>query len=226
MYLKKLIEQVISPRTERVIWFDMLRLRTRLFSPTEHVELEDRKLHFGCGSHRIPGWLNVDVKGSDCDVDLASGDLPWPDNCFKVAVGLHVIEHLELRHELIPLFEELRRVIRPEGAVWVSCPDIERICKSYQENGLSDLVQDRQKRFPEFSLGEVPDVHMINILFHQAGEHRNLFDFDLLKWAFTHTGFEQVERMSESDLLQRFPEFPQRNDDYQSLYVRAVTPSV
>ena len=55
-------------------------------------------------------------------------------------------------------------------------------------------------------------------LLHRPG---NLFDFELLEWALTSTGFQDVRRISEADLLARFPEFPERGDDLQSLYVRA-----
>lgn len=176
--LKKKIKEILSPRTAKLIRFDLMRLCARL-SPVGQSVAKSENLHFGCGSHRVPNWLNVDVKDSDWDVDLASGELPWPNDHFKAAVGRHVIEHLELEHELLPLFGELRRVIQPGGIILVSCPDIERICNSYMESGMSDLVQDRQSRFPEFDLDRFPDTHMINILFHQNGEHRNLFDFDL-----------------------------------------------
>jgi hypothetical protein len=31
------------------------------------------KLHFGCGERKVNGWLNVDLVGSEVDVDLTSG---------------------------------------------------------------------------------------------------------------------------------------------------------
>jgi hypothetical protein len=36
------------------------------------------------------------------------------------------------------------------------------------------------------------------------------------------SGFRDVRRVSEADLLARFPEFPFRGDDLHSLYLRAV----
>jgi hypothetical protein len=63
---------------------------------------------------------------------------------------------------------------------------------------------------------------MDNIMFHQDGEHKNLFDFDLLRWALEQSGFGDVRRRTEADLLVRFPECPCRDDDSQSLYVSAV----
>ena len=88
---------------------------------------------------------------------------------------------------------------------------------------------DRIRRQPEYSLGDVPVSHLINDLFHQGGEHRNLFDFALLTWALEKSGFQQITRTSEPEFLARFPEFPPRRDEQQSLYVFArptLLPSV
>ena len=68
----------------------------------------------------------------------------------------------------------------------------------------------------------VPTQHMINNYFRQCAEHKNLFDFELLEWALKQAGFGQVVRVVEKDLLERFPEFPYRGDDYHSVYARAL----
>lgn len=163
-----------------------------------------RRLHLGCGSRRIEGWLNVDLRNSDRDVDLAGEALPWPDDAFHAAVAQHVIE--------------------PGGEVWLSCPDMRRACEHYVRGELEDLIEDRQSRYPEYSLGDLPSSHFLNELFHQGGEHRNLFDFDLLRFVLNRAGFVEVRRVGEADLLARFPGFPARHDDLQSLYVVAVVP--
>jgi predicted SAM-dependent methyltransferase len=183
------------------------------------------KLHLGAGGRNVAGWLNVDLRGSDYDVDLGSGRLPWRADSFDCVVSEHTIEHLELRTELLPLLSELSRVIRPGGEIWLSCPDIEKICRSYIDHRMVDLLEDRQTRWPKYSLGEAPSSHLINELFHQSGEHKNLFDFELLEWALRSTGFVAVRRVCETDLLARFPDFPARNDDAQSLYVAASIPT-
>jgi predicted SAM-dependent methyltransferase len=226
MTLKNVLHAALSPRTVKLIHFDLLRLRARLASSWRRPAATRRdKLHFGCGSVRIPGWLNVDVAGSDWDIDLGSGSVPWPDNSFDVAVGLHVIEHLELHQELLPLLRELRRVIRPGGTLWVSTPDLETICEEYEDDRLERLLADRRKRFPSFDLGGAPTVHLINHFFNQNGEHRNLFDFPFLEWTLRQAGLEQVERADEHAFLERFAMFPRRDDDLQSVYVRATVPA-
>lgn len=84
------------------------------------------------------------------------------------------------------------------------------------------MIEDRQKRLPHWSLNGLPDQHFMNDLFHQELEHRNLFDFDLLKWTLEQAGFTQVERVDEQALQAAYPAFPSRNDDYQSVYVKAT----
>ena len=99
---------------------------------------------------------------------------------------------------------------------------------------MSDLIDDRQGRsrlhlhwggewslVKEVGIEGVPSSHMVNSIFYQDYEHRNLFDFSLLKWVLNICGFTDVERVDEKSLLERFPEIPERNDDKQSLYVRA-----
>jgi predicted SAM-dependent methyltransferase len=215
--------RVFAPRTVDLIHFDLMRLRARTRTPRRLQTAGSNKLHFGCGDRIVPGWLNVDVSGTEHVVDLACGSLPWVDDSFDVIAGQQVIEHLELVSELLPLFHELYRVARPGAELWVSCPDLEKVCRSYFEHRGADLIADRLSR-PHGDLGMdcIPSVQMINNLFQQNGEHRNLLDLELLGWALGHAGFRCVERVSEDDFLARHPEFPRRNDDYCSLYVRAI----
>jgi predicted SAM-dependent methyltransferase len=216
----------LGDRTIRLLRLDLARARARLHG----IWRGDRRakvapprpfIHLGCGQRRVSGWLNVDVIGSEFDIDLASGRLPWSDASADAFVAQHVIEHLQLDPELLPLFTEMRRVLRPDGEVWLSCPDLATVCRSYVDGTLDRLIDDRRARMPDWRFEGVPRSQFVNDLFTQAGEHVNLFDEELLRWALQQAGFATVERVRESDLLARFPEFPERHDDMQSLYVRA-----
>jgi predicted SAM-dependent methyltransferase len=216
--------RLISRRTSHALKFDLLRLRARFRHPRAAVQPDYPRLHLGCGKRRVTGWLNVDVAGSDYDVDLASGALPWSDGSFDQVVSQQVIEHLDLDTELIPLLVELRRVLRPGGEIWLSTPDLERICDSYAQDRGRLLEADRKARWPDFNLAGKPPQHMLNVLFHQGGEHQNLFDYDFLEWLMQHTGFTGCERTDEEAFLRLFPEFPRRDDDRTSVYLRARVP--
>ena len=224
--------KLLSRRTLSLLRFDLLRATTRLRQRRATERPARRRLHFGCGSTQVQGWLNVDLTHSDQNVDLTAGPLPWPDGTFDVAASQHVIEHLELTSELLPLLTELSRVLVPGGELWLSCPDMEKLCRSYLEHRMRDLVEDRERRSrlhwkrpwtldAEVGIAGVPTSQMLNSVFYQGHEHRNLFDFELLEWALRRSGFTEVERTDETAWLERFPEFPSRGDDAQSLYVRA-----
>lgn len=221
--LSRLSRSLFSPRTYKGIKLDLLRARARLrrYGQREIIPANS-KVHVGCGPRLIPGWLNIDVTKSDYDVDLASGHLPWKSASFEAVVSQHLIEHLELEDELLPLLRELHRVLKTGGEIWLSGPDIDKACRSYLEHKMVDLLTDRKTRWSSFSLGEIPTSHLINHLFHQDGEHKNLFDFEILEWALRATGFSQIENVSERHLLRRFPEFLPRYDDLQTLYVKAI----
>jgi predicted SAM-dependent methyltransferase len=135
-----------------------------------------------------------------------------------------MIEHLDLKSEVLPLLCETLRVLVPGGELWLSTPDIEKVCRSYLDHRMQDMVEDRKPRWRGYSLGEYPSSQMINDLFHQGGSHLNLFDFTLMDWALSKCGFVRIQRTLEADLLERFPGFPVRNDDLQTLYVRAWKP--
>lgn len=180
-----------------------------------------RKLHLGCGTRRVAGWLNCDVQGSEVDIDLAAGRLPFGDGAFDAVCAQHVIEHLRLGGELEALLRETHRCLAPGGEIWLSCPDMQKIAASYLADGGTALLQDRLSRWPGAGTGDYPASQVVNLLFNQWGEHKNLFDFPLLSAVLTGCGFGDVAETDEAGLLARFPEFPRRNDDAITLYVRA-----
>jgi hypothetical protein len=97
------------------------------------------------------------------------------------------------------------------------------VCHSYLKHRGQDLLDDRLTRAQDFSLGDdVPVQQMINECFHQKGQHKNLFDFDLLAWALQRAGFSACEHVDEQRFKQRFESFPPRHDDYMTLYVKAT----
>lgn len=172
------------------------------------------KWHFGCGSRRIVGWTNTDR-----EVDLGS-TLPFDDGIVKVALGQHVIEHLRLESEVIPLLGELRRVVRHGGELWLSTPDLSIVCHAYVNGTLPLLLEARRRRWRNYQLN-APISHFVNEMFHQSGQHHNLFDFELLDWALRQGGWDNVERSDEQTLRRLHPEVPPRHDAEQTLVVRA-----
>lgn len=213
---------LLSRRTRSSIKFDLLRLSARLRHQLFGRRLPPApRLHFGCGRRVILGWTNVDVCHSPFDIDLAAA-LPWPDQCFDAIASQQVIEHLDLETEFVPLLRELARVARPGAELWLSCPDLAKVCMAYAQDRGRGLLADRNSRFPARLPEGMPSQQVVNILFHQSGEHKNLYDAELLGWLLAAHGFGPAQQVDEATFRGRFPEFPVRGDDEVALYVRAL----
>ena len=212
---------ILSRRTRASLKIDLRRLYARLrHQRTRGCTPPFPRLHFGCGSRHVKEWTNVDVVGSPFDIDLAA-PLPWLGAVFDAIVAQQVIEHLALESELLPLFRELARVARPGAEIWLSCPDMAKVCQGYVSDRGVALKRDRERRWDLNWRDGMPSSQMINVLFHQGNEHKNLYDFDLLSWALTETGFTGVRQTTEKEFRERFPVFPLRDDDTCGLYVCA-----
>ena len=204
--------------------WDLLRAKARLGyrrNLSKKLSFASTKLHLGCGLRKMEGWLNVDLTNSDFDVDLASTPLPFPSSFFDIIVSQQVIEHLRLESELVPLFSELHRIMRPGAWLWLSCPDMEKICRSYAVDRGQALLDDRLRRLPDNpwrSTSYSQDI--INFYFHQCGEHKNIFDYEMLAFELDLAGFSSVVRTSEHDLLFEHHEI-QRGDEFHSIYIKA-----
>lgn len=168
--------------------------------------------------------MNCDIVGSDYDVDLAAVPLPFPDCCFTDIVSQHTIEHLEYDPVVLSLFADCFRMLKPGGKVWFSSPDLEKICAAYVQDRCRTLDAGLMRHWPHADAEGFPVQHRINFYFHQAGEHRNLMDYEMLAWGLLRAGFIDPQKSDEASFLREYPDFPARNDDAESLYVSARKP--
>lgn len=95
-----------------------------------------RRLNWGCGPVPVPGWYNSDVDVAtvtypqEADMrapllhvgDILEG-LPWPDDFFDGAVAHHSLNCLTYA-EIEPALVALRSVIRPDGWLRITVPDV------------------------------------------------------------------------------------------------------
>ena len=90
-----------------------------------------RKLQVGCGTRAWPSFVNLDrlpLAGVDVVADL-DRPLPFADGCFDEAHAEHVLEHVT---DLVRTFEELVRVTRVGGRVFVAVPHFSSV-SAYQD---------------------------------------------------------------------------------------------
>ena len=82
-----------------------------------------RILELGCGQvRRCPNSVTVDRNPNspaDINHDLDVFPYPFTDNMFDIVIAEHVLEHLT---NLIPVVEELHRILKPGGLLYVEVP--------------------------------------------------------------------------------------------------------
>jgi SAM-dependent methyltransferase len=82
-----------------------------------------KKLNIGCGSHRLPGFVNLDKHGSaDVVFDLEECrhlQMPFEDNFFDRMLMSHCFEHIR---DVLPLMQELHRIARPNCSLVIIGP--------------------------------------------------------------------------------------------------------
>ena len=75
------------------------------------------RLNIGCGSHLLPGWINLDPAPIPGTVRGCADAIPLADGSVECAVMFDVIEHLHPRKEVGNALREIARVLQPGGVL-------------------------------------------------------------------------------------------------------------
>lgn len=164
-----------------------------VFSPPEQNKI---KLNIGAGFNRKEGWINVDL-GSSADVRTdVRRKLPFRDGSVSMVYSEHFFEHLEYPEETMAFLSESFRVLEPGGLFSVGVPDTELCLKAYFTGEFSPPSLGLQP----IDWCETP-MQYLNFLFHQGGEHKQLYDKATLIKVLTSAGFCEIERREFDPLL-------------------------
>lgn len=163
------------------------------------------RLHLGAGPRALPGWVNIDnvhYPGVDVVLDVRRG-LPFRDVRFVFAE--HFLEHLDL-NEAMYLLRECRRVLRDDGVLRLSTPDLDWVWAShYRLEGGADAG--------------IESCFRLNRAFRGWG-HRFLYNYPVLEGLLLDSGFSRVTRVGYGESAHpelRGIEGHGRSEDYGSL---------
>jgi predicted SAM-dependent methyltransferase len=150
-----------------------------------------RKLHIG-GTIRTEGWevFNA-VAGTHVDHLGNAKDLSrFADQSFDVLYASHVLEHFDYINELGATLKEWLRVLKPEGTLYASVPDMDILAQLFL---LKDkLNQDERFFVMRMMFGGHIDAHD----YHQVGLNQ-----DFLTDYLTQAGFTNIKRVDSFDLF-------------------------
>jgi len=157
--------------------------------------IKNPKLHIGCGSHVLGGWLNCDLTPlSDQIFTLdASKKFPFADNVFDFIFTEHMIEHIPYEAGLF-MMKECLRVLKPGGVMRVSTPDLKFLFDIYTNPG-KELHRDYIRWSIEMFSPEAISLNPAFVLnkFVRDWGHSFIYDKKTLEETMLHAGFARVE---------------------------------
>ncbi len=91
-----------------------------------------KKLHIG-GKQPHPDWEIFNIqKGPDVDhVGDAKDMSRFEDQTFDELYASHILEHFDYNGPLQKVLKEWHRVLKPEGKLYISVPDMDVLCKLF-----------------------------------------------------------------------------------------------
>ena len=99
------------------------------------------KLHLGCGTKKLDGWINIDsVKSCQPDLlhDLAQ-PLPYNDQSISEILAEDLLEHFD-KYMRFVVFGEWARVLRIDGTITLQVPNFKKILFRYFKLGYDNFV--------------------------------------------------------------------------------------
>ncbi len=142
-----------------------------------------QKLHVGCGTAALPGWVNIDIAdlpGVDLVLDVRAG---LPFDGVDLIFAEHFIEHLDADAGLRFLME-CRRALDDSGVLRLSTPNLDWVWRHQYHWGA--WLDDREA---------IRDCFWMNRAFHGWG-HRFLYNRQTLVQALRQSGFSTITEVA------------------------------
>ena len=176
-----------------------------------------RRLNWGCGATGEPGWINSDLKDGpsiDITADIRDG-LPLETASLDYIVSVHALPMISYP-DLVPVLQELRRMLKPGGVLRLALPDLDRNIDAY-------LRRDRDHFLgPDADVRTFSGKFITHLLWY--GYTVTLFTAEFIEellWAagyrqVRHCGFQQTTSSHAPGILEL------DNRENESLFVEAV----
>lgn len=174
------------------------------------------RLNWGCGEHPEPGWINSDLKdgpGIDISCDIRDG-MPLGDGSIDYIVSIHALPMISYP-DLVPVLQELRRLLRPGGVLRLSLPDVNKGIRAYVDGDRDYfLIPDEEVESP----GGKFVVHML-----WYGYSVTMFTEDFIQELLGKAQFSRVTPCRFGQTHSPWPEIVDLdNRENESLFVEAV----
>jgi predicted SAM-dependent methyltransferase len=145
-----------------------------------------RRLNWGCGNHTRPGWINSDNKQApyiDMSCDIRDG-LPLGNGSMDYVVSIHALPEVPYE-QLVPVLQELRRVLAPGGVLRISLPDLLKGVRAYERGDVEYF------KIPDEDAKSLGAKLVTQLMWY--GYSRTLFTPEFIEEVLRKAGFSRVE---------------------------------
>lgn len=151
------------------------------------------RLHLGCGKRYLPGWIHIDLApGPHIDFQNSIGDLSmFANSTVDTIYCSHALEYFD-RVEAVNVLAEWRRVLTPEGRLFLAVPDFQALIRIYETTGnLSSILG------PLY--GRMPDASTSFVIYHKT-----VYDLSSLQAILSDSGFTNISKYDPILFLKQF----------------------
>jgi predicted SAM-dependent methyltransferase len=103
------------------------------------------KLHIGCGTIILSGYLNCDLYSQQAQLQCNALDLPFKNDTIDEIYSAHVFEHFDFKEGYL-LIQEWKRVLKIGGKLVIEIPDLIATCKEM----VNAKDEERIMLYPQF----------------------------------------------------------------------------
>jgi SAM-dependent methyltransferase len=172
-----------------------------------------RRLHWGCGDCIAPGWINCDIRrfaGIDIVCDIFDG-LPLDDDSIDYISAQHVLPEIKI-YDQVTALRELRRVLKTDGVLRLSLPDLDKAIAAYQDG--------RREYFLVYDWETIDGNFITQIMWYNIS--RTLFTYAFAEELLRKADFTEVRRLAYRTTTSAYPEIVELdNRPEESFYVEA-----
>lgn len=164
---------------------------------------QEKKLHIGCGTNFLNGWLNTDLNPKGGAIFLDAGrKFPIANAQMDFIYSEHLFEHLTPGQQLNMLSESYR-VLKKEGVVRIATPSLDFLFDLYntpekKENEMYISWSTTSSPYLEFVNKNIrsKESHYCYVInnFFKAWGHQMIHNFESLEQMALQTGFTIVKR--------------------------------
>jgi predicted SAM-dependent methyltransferase len=156
------------------------------------------KLHLGCGSHLLPGWVNIGLtkpakaaKGLIWRKHNLLEPLPYANKSVDYIFTEHVLEHFTFK-QATKLLKDWHRVLKPGGVLRIAVPGLESAIENYQSGFGKEF--NNKVHAAKTSIAKVAtNAYFLNSLFYRHN-HKFIYDEETLALQMKKAGFGQITR--------------------------------